>query len=96
MLLWASRKLGRPVKWVEDRAEDFVSTAQGRDNRTTARLGLDEDGRFLALDVKTIANLGAYMSGGGPGSSTNAPANAMGGGYVFPDFLPITLILIWR
>jgi carbon-monoxide dehydrogenase large subunit len=84
MLLWAARELGRPVKWVEDRAEDFVSTAQGRDNRTTARLGLDAEGRFLALDVSTIANLGAYMSGGGPGSSTNAPANAMGGGYVIP------------
>ena len=84
LLLWAARALGRPVKWVEDRAEDFVSTAQGRDNRTKARLGLDADGRFLALDVSTIANLGAYMSGGGPGSSTNAPANAMGSGYVIP------------
>jgi carbon-monoxide dehydrogenase large subunit len=84
MLLWIARRLGRPVKWVEDRAEDFVSTAQGRDNITTARLGLDADGRFLALDVSTIANLGAYMSGGGPGSSTNAPANAMGSGYVIP------------
>ena len=84
MLLWAARALGRPIKWVEDRAEDFVSTAQGRDNRTTARLGLDADGRFLALDVSTIANLGAYMSGGGPGSSTNAPSNAMGSGYVIP------------
>lgn len=84
MLLWAARQLGRPVKWVEDRAEDFVSTAQGRDNLTTARLALDANGRFLALDVATIANLGAYMSGGGPGSSTNAPANAMGGGYVIP------------
>ena len=84
MLLWAARQLGRPIKWVEDRAEDFVSTAQGRDNITTARLGLDAEGRFLALDVSTIANLGAYMSGGGPGSSTNAPANAMGSGYVIP------------
>jgi carbon-monoxide dehydrogenase large subunit len=84
MLLWAARQLGRPIKWVEDRAEDFVSTAQGRDNITMARLGLDAEGRFLALDVSTIANLGAYMSGGGPGSSTNAPANAMGSGYVIP------------
>ncbi len=41
-------------------------------------------GEFLALDVNTIAGLGAYMSGGGPGSSTNAPAAAMGGGYVIP------------
>jgi aerobic carbon-monoxide dehydrogenase large subunit len=84
MLLWSAQRLGRPVKWVEDRAEDFVSTAQGRDNVTRARLALDADGRFLALDVSTIANLGAYMSGGGPGSSTNAPAAAMGGGYVIP------------
>jgi carbon-monoxide dehydrogenase large subunit len=84
MLLWSARRLGRPVKWVEDRAEDFISTAQGRDNVTRARLALDADGRFLALDVSTIANLGAYMSGGGPGSSTNAPAAAMGGGYVIP------------
>lgn len=84
MLLWAARRLDRPVKWVEDRAEDFVSTAQGRDNVSRARLALDADGRFLALDVSTVANLGAYMSGGGPGSSTNAPAAAMGGGYVIP------------
>jgi aerobic carbon-monoxide dehydrogenase large subunit len=84
MLLWSARRLGRPVKWVEDRAEDFVSTAQGRDNVSRARLALDAAGRFLALDVITIAGLGAYMSGGGPGSSTNAPAAAMGGGYVIP------------
>ena len=80
----AAQRLGRPVKWVEDRAEDFVSTAQGRDNATRARLALDAEGRFLGLDVHTIANLGAYMSGGGPGSSTNAPSAAMGGGYVIP------------
>jgi aerobic carbon-monoxide dehydrogenase large subunit len=84
MLLWAARRLDRPVKWVEDRAEDFVSTAQGRDNVTRARLALDAEGGFLGLDVETVANLGAYMSGGGPGSSTNAPAAAMGGGYVIP------------
>ena len=84
MLLWSARRLGRPVKWVEDRAEDFLSTAQGRDNVSRARLALDADGNFLALDVSTIAGLGAYMSGGGPGSSTNAPAAAMGGGYVIP------------
>ncbi|MGE0224483.1 MAG: xanthine dehydrogenase family protein molybdopterin-binding subunit [Acetobacteraceae bacterium] len=84
MLLFAARDLGRAVKWVEERAEDFVSTAQGRDNVTRARLALDADGTFLGLDVSTIANLGAYMSGGGPGSSTNAPSAAMGGGYVIP------------
>ena len=84
MLLWASRKFGRPVRWMSERAEDFVTTAQGRDNVTRARLALDANGRFLALDVATVANLGAYLSSGGPGSSTNAPANAMGSGYVIP------------
>jgi carbon-monoxide dehydrogenase large subunit len=84
VLLWAARRLARPVKWIEDRNEDFLAAAQGRDNRSRARLALDAEGRFLALDVETIAGLGAYMSGGGPGSSTNAPAAAMGGGYVIP------------
>ena len=84
MLLWAARSLCRPVKWIADRGEDFISTAQGRDNVSRGRLALDADGTFLALDVSTIAGLGAYMSGGGPGSSTNAPAAAMGGGYVIP------------
>jgi carbon-monoxide dehydrogenase large subunit len=84
MLLWAARRLDRPVKWIEDRAEDFLAAAQGRDNISSARLALDATGRFLALDVSTVAGLGAYMSAGGPGSSTNAPAAAMGGGYVIP------------
>lgn len=84
MLLWAARRFGRAVKWIGERGEDFVSTAQGRDNVTRARLALDAEGRFLALDVSTIANLGAYLSSGGPGSSTNAPANAMGSGYDIP------------
>ncbi|MGA9017116.1 MAG: xanthine dehydrogenase family protein molybdopterin-binding subunit [Acetobacteraceae bacterium] len=84
MLLWAARALGRPVRWMSERAEDFITTAQGRDNVTRARLALDAEGKFLALDVATVANLGAYLSSGGPGSSTNAPANAMGSGYVIP------------
>ena len=84
MLLWAARALGRPIKWISERAEDFITTAQGRDNVTRARLALNAEGRFLALDVSTVANLGAYLSSGGPGSSTNAPANAMGSGYVIP------------
>jgi aerobic carbon-monoxide dehydrogenase large subunit len=85
LLLFAARSIGRPVKWIEDRTEDFLTAAQGRDNVSRVRLALDSDGRFLALDVDTIAGLGAYMSGGGPGSSTNAPAAAMGGGYDIPS-----------
>ncbi len=84
LVLWASRRLGRPVKWVAERSEEFVSSAQGRDNYTRARLALDLDDRFLALDVDTVANLGAYLSTNGPGSSTNSPASAMGGIYDIP------------
>jgi carbon-monoxide dehydrogenase large subunit len=84
LVLWAARQLGRPVKWVADRGEEFISSAQGRDNHTWARLALDRDARFLALDVDTVANLGAYLSTNGPGSSTNSPASAMGGVYNIP------------
>jgi carbon-monoxide dehydrogenase large subunit len=84
LVLWAARHLGRPVKWVAERGEEFVSSAQGRDNHTRGRLALDRDGRFLALDVATVANLGAYLSTNGPGSSTNSPASAMGGVYAIP------------
>src|SRR5215471_6874942 len=84
LVLWAARRLGRPVKWVAERSEEFVSATQGRDNLTKARLGLDDSGRFLALEVSTIANLGAYLSSNGPGSSTNSPATAIGGVYAIP------------
>jgi carbon-monoxide dehydrogenase large subunit len=84
LVLYAARRLGRPVKWVGERGEDFVSSAQGRDNHTRGRLALDADGRFLALAAETIANLGAHVSTNGPGSSTNAPSTAMGGVYAIP------------
>jgi carbon-monoxide dehydrogenase large subunit len=84
LVLWAARRLGRPVKWLAERGEEFVSSAQGRDNHTRGRLALDQNGRFLALDVDTVANLGAYLSTNGPGSSTNSPASAMGGVYAIP------------
>ncbi|MEO3474903.1 xanthine dehydrogenase family protein molybdopterin-binding subunit [Roseomonas sp. CAU 1739] len=84
LLLAAARRLGQPVRWASERTEDFLSTAQGRDNRTHARLALDAEGRFLGLDVETVANMGAYLSGSGPGSSTNAPGTAMGGLYDIP------------
>ena len=83
-LLWAARRLGRPVRWIADRTEDFMSGAHGRDNLTSARLALDAAGRFTALHVETIGNLGAYVSALGPGASTNAPSTAMGGVYAIP------------
>src|SRR5262249_49105143 len=84
MVLWAARRLRRPVKWVAERSEEFVSSAQGRDNYTRARLALDGDGRFLALDVDTVANLGAYLSTNGAGKPAHSPGRAGGGVYHIP------------
>ena len=83
-LLWAARRLGRPVRWVADRTEDFLAAVHGRDNLTRARLALDAAGRFLALHVETTGNLGAYVSALGPGAHTISPASAMGGIYDIP------------
>ena len=85
LLLWAARRLGRPVKWVAERNEDFLSSAQGRDLHATARLALDADGCFLALSAITTADMGAYLSSFGPGVSTNAASTAMGGVYAIPN-----------
>lgn len=58
----AAKRTGRPVKWVADRTEHFLGDTQGRDNITTAKMAVDEKGKFLALDVETIADMGAYLS----------------------------------
>ncbi len=63
---WCAKKTARPVKWICERSEGFISDTQGRDNVTHAELALDADGRFLALRVSTIANMGAYPGRVGP------------------------------
>jgi carbon-monoxide dehydrogenase large subunit len=66
LVMLASRLVGRPVKWTSTRGEAFLSDAQGRDNVTDAELALDRDGTFLAMRVKTIAAVGAYLQAGMP------------------------------
>jgi carbon-monoxide dehydrogenase large subunit len=66
LLAVASRKLKKSVRWAADRAEHFMGDAQGRDNVTTARMALAEDGKFLAMDVDLIGDMGAYLSTFGP------------------------------
>jgi aerobic carbon-monoxide dehydrogenase large subunit len=66
LVLEAARRLGRPVKWTGDRTEHFLTDAQGRDNAVTAEMAMDGDGRFLALRVDLVANIGAYVSQYGP------------------------------
>ncbi|GMV56967.1 MAG: carbon-monoxide dehydrogenase large subunit [Betaproteobacteria bacterium] len=61
-LVWASRRIGRPIKWTAERSESFLADAHGRDHVTTAELALDRDGKFLALREHTTANMGAYLS----------------------------------
>src|SRR2546429_1480665 len=62
----AAKKLRKTIKWTADRADHFVGDAQGRDNVTTARMALAEDGKFLAMDVDLIGDMGAYLSTFGP------------------------------
>ncbi len=68
-LAWASRRLGRPLKWTAARTEGFVSDAQSRDQLLTGELALGADGRVTALRVHSIANLGAYIASGIPAST---------------------------
>jgi carbon-monoxide dehydrogenase large subunit len=62
----AAKRLQRPVKWVSDRSEHFLGDAQGRDNYTTARLALDADHRFTALEIDMVCDMGAYLSAFAP------------------------------
>src|SRR5262249_13745990 len=62
LVLWLARKVGRPVKWISERSEGFLSDTQGRDNVTRIELATDRDGKFLALRTRTLAAMGAYLS----------------------------------
>lgn len=80
----ASRILGRPVKWMSDRSEAFLSDEHCRDNITEAELALDKDGRFLAFKVRNYANIGAYNAAD---RSAGPPTNNIGvlsGTYAIP------------
>lgn len=67
MVCLAAMRLGRPVKWVEDRVEHLTATVHGRDAIHRARLALDADGRFLAIHTDILGNLGAHPSNVGLG-----------------------------
>jgi carbon-monoxide dehydrogenase large subunit len=82
--LWASRKIGRPVKWTGDRSEAFLADAHGRDHVTTAELAVDGDGRILALRAKTKANLGGYLSTFASSVPTYLYAPLLSGQYNIP------------
>ena len=84
LVLWAARKLRRPVKWTCERREALVADEHARDNISEAELALDAAGRFLALRVRTTANLGAYVSSDRNLFHTFANVGTLVGVYAFP------------
>lgn len=60
VVAWASKKIERPIKWVAERTESFLSDNHGRDHLTHVELALQNDGKITGIKVETIANLGAY------------------------------------
>ncbi|MDO9285042.1 MAG: xanthine dehydrogenase family protein molybdopterin-binding subunit [Aquabacterium sp.] len=83
-IVFASKQIKRPIKWTCERSEAFLSDAHGRDHATTVSLGLDKDGKFLALQVHTTANLGAYLSTFSSSVPTILYATLLAGQYATP------------
>ncbi|MSP29309.1 MAG: xanthine dehydrogenase family protein molybdopterin-binding subunit, partial [Acetobacteraceae bacterium] len=79
---WAAKKLNRPVRWVSDRTEGFLTDEQARDIVVNVALALDAGGKFLALDVHYDANIGAFLSGRSPSMVGNA--GGLAGVYLLP------------
>jgi aerobic carbon-monoxide dehydrogenase large subunit len=84
LVLWAARRLGRPVKWRCERREAIPADEHARDNVSDAELALDADGRFLALRVRTLANVGAYVSSDRNLLATFSNIATLVGVYAFP------------
>ncbi len=84
LVLWAAKKLNRPVKWTPERSDAFLTDTQGRDNVTRLELALDADLRFLALNVAILANMGAYLSNFAPEIPTVSGAVMHSGVYAIP------------
>ncbi|MBV9782273.1 MAG: xanthine dehydrogenase family protein molybdopterin-binding subunit [Acidisphaera sp.] len=77
LVLWAARRIGRPVGWIGERIDGFLSDYQARDNVSVGELALDGDGKILALRVRSLAAVGAYLAPEGQLSPTvNTPALA--------------------
>ncbi len=84
LVLFAARRLGRPVKWRCERSEAVLADEHGRDMIAEAALALDSDGAFLGLEVRTISNIGAYLSADRNMLATFTSLPAMVGVYAIP------------
>ena len=85
VVTWASKQVNRPVKWTAERSESFLSDAHGRDHVTIAELAMDQDGKFLAMRVRTTANMGAYLSTFASCIPTILYATLLAGQYTTPQ-----------
>ena len=81
LVCWAARRLGRPVKWIGDRSDAFLSDSHSRDHVTTVELALDENAKFLGIRADTIANMGGCLSTMAPLVPTAAGSNLYTGLY---------------
>jgi carbon-monoxide dehydrogenase large subunit len=84
-LTWAAKQLNCAIKWTCDRSEAFLCDAQGRDHVSHAEMAMDSQGKFLALRVKTDANLGAYLSTFSTAVPTILYATLLAGQYKTPQ-----------
>ena len=84
LVAWAARRLARPVKWIAERSESFLSDGQGRDHVTEAELALDSAGRFLAVRTRTVSNMGAYSTAAAPTIPTLGGSRCVTGVYRIP------------
>ena len=84
LVIWCSKKIGRPVKWTSERSEAFLTDAHGRDHVTDAEMGFDANGKIVGLRVKTFANLGAYLSTFAPAVPTYLHGTLLQGLYTTP------------
>jgi len=80
-----AKAVGRPVKWIETRRENYVATSHGRDHISTFEIGAKRDGSITALKVKTHANLGGILSTIGPGTPTTLYGRILSGAYKIPN-----------
>ena len=81
---WMARRLGVPVKWTAQRTESFVTDAQGRDHVSEVEMGFDAAGKLAGLRVKTVANIGAYLTLFAPAVPTYLYGTLLNGVYDIP------------
>ena len=86
LLLYAAKKLGKPVKWTSTRSEDFVTDFHGRAIRVAGELALDKDGKFLAFKTEWLCDSGAYLSSAGAMTNTSNGMSMSSGVYEVEAF----------